>query len=118
MEATQTSIAEFARAQRVAISLDVPEVPSVKPFLRGIWPVHDGGTLVWVSMPSVETSAGWIEPTAFDVFDADQQFRGPIVLPVGHQVWAQTGGAFWTVFVDELGVASLHRFPLRFVDGR
>jgi hypothetical protein len=116
-EATRTSIAEFARDRRVAISLDVPEVPSVKPFLRGILPMRGGGTLVWVSMPSSETAAGWIEPTAFDVFDGDDQFRGRVVLPDGHRFRNHSDEAIWTVFVDELGVQSLHRLPLMFVDG-
>lgn len=113
---TETRIADFAREQRVAISLDVPEVRSVKPFLRGIAPMRDGGTMVWVSMPSSETAMGWIEPTAYDVFDADDQFRGRVVLPDGHRFLDQRDEAIWTVFTDELGVQSLHRLPLLFVE--
>jgi hypothetical protein len=117
-EATRTSIREFAQAQRVAISLEVPEVPSVKPYLRSISQTPDGGTLVWVSMPSMETSAGWIEPTAFDLFDREDRFRGRFVVPEGYQLWTVRDEAVWTRFVDELGVESLHRFPLPFGDGR
>lgn len=116
-EETQTRIAEFARERSVAISLDVPEVPSEKPFLRGILPMRAGGTLVWVSMPSLETEAGWFEPTAYDVFDSDDQFRGRVVLPDGHRLLEQRDEAIWTGFSDELGVESLHRLRLILVNG-
>jgi len=111
---TRDDIAEYAREREISLSLAVPEVPPEKPFLSGLLSLRDGGVMVRVSMPSIETPSGWVEPNGWDVFHENGRFMGRVVLPAGHALHDVRDGNVWTVFRDELGIPSIHRSPLPF----
>lgn len=110
---TRREIEEYAEQRGVSINLEVPDVPTTKPLILGLLPLSDGGALVKVSLPSVRSGESWVEPSGWDVYSRDGQFRARIQVPAGHVVLHANSRHLWTLSRDTLGVQSVHRFPLR-----
>ncbi|HSG08199.1 MAG TPA: hypothetical protein VLA36_07570 [Longimicrobiales bacterium] len=108
-----------------------PDVPDMKPPFKGLFTSADGD--VWVQRHTggaprmtveearrEEDVSGrpvmrYQEPPAFDVFDADGRFLGPVRVPATLAVEPEPvvrGGYVWAVTRDELDVASVVRFRL------
>lgn len=94
----QREAARARLAEQVAthgVSAAIPEIPTVKPPIGGVWFDEDGRLWVRVSMPYREGADGeptgpaddavpeppWYEPQAYDVFARDGSLLGRIVLP-------------------------------------
>jgi hypothetical protein len=108
-----------------------PGIPDTKPPLRDVFADADGRIWVVVSRPGRETMTAaeareearrtgrtplrFQEPPAFDVFDSEGRFLGPVAAPPDLQLDPAPlarGDSVWAVARDELGVPSVVRYRL------
>jgi len=79
-----------------------PAIPSVKPPFRSIHPGEDGTVWVQTSQPGVKREDPgydptdpralpdeWKEPVAFDVFDEEGRYLGPVTTPEGFSTYPE-----------------------------
>ncbi|MFO7894186.1 MAG: hypothetical protein R6U63_10645 [Longimicrobiales bacterium] len=109
-----------------------PPIPETKPPFRRLFADHDGRIWVVMSQPgrpvlsaaeaaAQEARSGrpvlrYREPPAFDVFDRDGRFLGPVVVPAGLVTEGPNpvarGDTVWGVERDPLGVPTIVRYRL------
>jgi hypothetical protein len=112
---------EAAPGQR---SNAIPEVPRVKPPIRGISVGADGRFWVRVAAPSERFDrppppAGtiaeppWREPIVYEIFEPTGEFLGRLSLPTGAGLVVSRGNEIWCVVRDDNDVASLRKYRVR-----
>jgi hypothetical protein len=111
-EVARVRLIEEVRSVEGGESLDIPEIPRVKPPLKYIQFSEDARLLVLVSMPSALRDGEWTEPFAYDVFDLDGSFTARILLPEGFSMHGLRGDLLWGVARDSLGVQSIRRYRI------
>jgi hypothetical protein len=98
-----------------------PEIPRVKPHIRGLRFAADGR--IWVErsaravrQPPTDTTPGapdeWVEPTINDVFEPDGRLLGEVTIPPRTRLHLLLGDRIWAVQRDSLDVPSIVRFRL------
>jgi hypothetical protein len=116
-----------------------PDIPGVKPLIRGITVDADGR--IWVQrsqpgerIPEVELaemraeaarSGGpnaipprtWREPIAYDVFTPTGEFLGHLPVPPRTSLLYMSGGTVWASVRDSLDVPTVTRFRVEPVAG-
>jgi hypothetical protein len=114
-----------------------PPIPETKPPYQAFFVGEDGRIWVQLSQPAYkseetdytnETSPPgtievppqtWIEPTAFDVFEADGTYLGMVLAPEGFSMNptpVARGDYVWAVVMDELEVPYIVRFRIKHPD--
>ncbi len=85
--------------------LDSFEWPDAKPAFQnnGVWVTPEGD--MWVRR---HVAAG--ESIRFDVFGADAELKGAVMLPAGRQIVGFGRGALYVVRTDDLGLQWLERY--------
>ena len=98
-----------------------PEIPRVKPHIRGLLFAADGRIWVTRSARAVrqapsDTTPGapdeWIEPAINDVFEPDGRLLGEVTIPPRTKMHLALGDRIWAVQRDSLDVPSIVRFRL------
>ena len=94
-----------------------PEVPSTKPWFRGLYVGADGRIWVRRSQPGIRDAAGeWTEPTLFDVYEPDGRFLGEARGPDGFRTWPEpafAGDTAWAAVESADGVLRVQRLVAR-----
>jgi hypothetical protein len=94
-----------------------PEVPSTKPWFRGLYVGADGRIWVRRSQPGIRDAAGdWTEPTLFDVYEPDGRFLGEARGPDGFRTWPEpafAGDTAWAAVESADGVLRVKRLVAR-----
>jgi hypothetical protein len=96
-----------------AAEVRIPEIPRIKPLLRGISFSADGQLLAMVSMTSQRRDSVLAEPTAYDVFDQGGNFRGRLIMPESFSLAWVSGDRIWGVYADSLGTQTVRRYKVR-----
>lgn len=120
------AIMERLPAGVVAPPVREPHLPEDgrKPFYRQIHVADDGRVWLHRYTPSIRESdpsppqnpsapvITWREPNHFDVFEADGEFLGTVVVPDRYLIRAMRGQTVWGVYHDELDVEFAFRAQL------
>ncbi|MGH7480976.1 MAG: 6-bladed beta-propeller [Longimicrobiales bacterium] len=109
---------------------DGPDVPSMKPYFKGLYTGLDGRIWVYryvqaepVVRDSVTLAADttgelspryWREPIVFDVFEPDGRFLGEVHMPQGARLSVMAGGQAWGIVRDSLDVQYIRRWQVDF----
>ena len=101
-----------------------PDVPRVKPPIKGVLVADDGRLWVHVSVPSErfsppadasptdEASLPFREPPLYEVFEPDGTWLGRVRLPEGVRLHAMRGDIVWGVTTDADDVPTARRFRI------
>jgi len=101
-------------------------LPDIKPFFRAIYAGDDG--TIWVRLyreavrrdpppgsgtgPNAPPQRLWVEPTVFDVFEADGTYLGEVRVPLGTTLHTYSRGRLWATREGEQGEILVTRLRL------
>jgi hypothetical protein len=98
----------------------IPEIPTTRQLLNGVYFGLDGRLWALVSVPSQRVlervppgsaaAVRWREERTFDVFEPRGAFIGRVVVPDCAFGLRMRGDQIWCVQTNELGVQTIHRY--------